>query len=89
MDFKRKAEIAAKAVRQGLITQEQAERALRLEPGERLCANGVISGSGAHQDVPRHGADEVQGLYGTGDHPAGDQYGPADMTVYDQHRADE
>jgi hypothetical protein len=29
-----------------------------------------------------------EGLYGSGNHPAGDQYGPADMTMYDQHRAD-
>lgn len=37
-----------------------------------------------------HGIDEDGlGLYGTGQHPAGDQYGPADMTMYDQHRSDE
>jgi hypothetical protein len=30
------------------------------------------------------GVDEAQGLYGAGVHPAGDQYGPADMTMYDQ-----
>jgi hypothetical protein len=30
------------------------------------------------------GADGAQGLYGSGAHPAGDQYGPADMTMYDQ-----
>ncbi len=89
MDFKCKAEIAAEAVRQGLITQEQAEQKLGLEPGERLCANGVISGAGAEPGIPRFGADETFGLYGEGTHPAGDQYGPADMTVYDQHRADE
>jgi len=30
-----------------------------------------------------------QGLYGSGAHPAGGQYGPADMTMYDRHRGDE
>jgi len=91
MDFKHRAAIAAEAVRLGYITQADAEQALRLEPGERLCANGVISGSGAHPEIPRHGADETDQdyPYGTGAHPDGGQYGPADMTVYDQHRAGE
>jgi hypothetical protein len=31
-------------------------------------------------------ADEAQGLYGSGVHPAGNQYGPADMTMYDRHQ---
>jgi hypothetical protein len=57
----------AEKVAAGTLTQEDAEAALRLEPGERLCANGVISGSAAHPDIPRHGADETDN-----DHPACD-----------------
>jgi hypothetical protein len=53
----------AERVAAGAITQEEAERALLLEPGERLCANGVVSGSGAHPEVPRHGTDEVDNDY--------------------------
>lgn len=63
MDFRHKAEIAAEAVRLGLVTREDAEQRLGLEPGERLCANGVISGSAAHPDIPRHGADETDQDY--------------------------
>jgi hypothetical protein len=54
--------LAAK-VASGVITQADAEQALRLEPGEHLCANGVISGSGAHPEIPRHGADETDQDY--------------------------
>jgi hypothetical protein len=89
VDFRRKAQVAAEAVQLGLITQAEAEQKLGLEPGQRLCPNGVISGSGAHPDIPRHGAGETDGLYGACNHPAGDQYGPADMTMYDQSRPDE
>lgn len=65
MDFGHRAKVAAEAVRLGYITQEDAERRLGLEPGERLCANGVISGSAAHPEVPRHGADETDQDYVT------------------------
>jgi hypothetical protein len=33
------------------------------------------------------GMDREQGLYGSGVHPAGNQYGPADMTMYDRNRS--
>jgi hypothetical protein len=48
----------AEQVDEGNVSREQAERSLGLKPGERLAANGVISGSGADPDVPRFGADE-------------------------------
>jgi hypothetical protein len=60
MDFKRKAEIAAALVARGIATRKQAEQALGLQPGEHLCPNGVISGSGAHPGIPRHGTDETE-----------------------------
>ena len=63
MDFKHKAQVAAEAVQLGFITQAEAEQRLGLEPGEHLCANGVISGSGAHPEIPRHGADEADSDY--------------------------
>lgn len=47
----------------GTLAQEDAEAALRLEPGERLCANGVISGSAAYPDIPRHGCEETDQDY--------------------------
>jgi hypothetical protein len=34
-----------------------------LLPGERRAANGVVIGSGAHPDIPRHGADETDNDY--------------------------
>ena len=37
---------------------------------------------------PRHGYETGPAL-GSGNHPAGDQNGPADMTMYDQHRSDD
>jgi hypothetical protein len=40
------------------------------------------------QVTPRAEPGE-QGLYGSGAHPAGDQDGPADMTMYGRHRGDE
>jgi hypothetical protein len=52
-------QVAAQRVAAGEMTQEQAERALGLAPGERLAANGVVIGSGGHPDVPRYGADET------------------------------
>lgn len=57
----------AEKVAAGTLTQEDAERALRLEPGERLCANGVIAGSGAHPEIPRHGSEEFPGAVGSED----------------------
>jgi hypothetical protein len=42
------------------VSRAEAERALGLQPGEHLCPNGVISGSGAHLDIPRHGTDETE-----------------------------
>lgn len=52
-------QLAAQRVAAGEITQEQAEAGLGLLPGERLLANGVVSGSGACRGIPRHGADET------------------------------
>jgi hypothetical protein len=63
VDFKHKAQIAAEAVRLGLITQAEAEQRLELQPGQHLAPTGVISGSGAHPDIPRHGADETDNDY--------------------------
>jgi hypothetical protein len=60
-------QLAALLVSKGAITQEQAARALSLQPGERLAANGVIIGSGAARDIPRFGADSNDI-----DHPAED-----------------
>jgi hypothetical protein len=57
----------AEEVAAGGITQEAAERALGLEPGERLCANGVISGSGAHPEIPRYGREETDSDYELGE----------------------
>jgi hypothetical protein len=37
--------------------------------------------------TPRAESGGQQGLYGSGAHPAGNQYGPADMTMYYQHRS--
>jgi hypothetical protein len=51
-------QLAAALVSDGTITQEQAEQALGLLPGERLAANGVIIGAGAEPGIPRFGADE-------------------------------
>lgn len=61
--FASKARGLAAQVRAGNMTQEDAEFELGLTSGERLCANGVISGAAAHPEIPRHGADETDQDY--------------------------
>jgi hypothetical protein len=65
--FARKARLMAASVQAGNMTQAEAEFELGLTSGERLCPNGVISGSGAHPEIPRHGADETDNDYPGGD----------------------
>jgi hypothetical protein len=57
--FSRKAKGLAAQVRAGNMTQAEAEQELGLQPGQHLARTGVISGSAAHPDIPRHGADET------------------------------
>jgi hypothetical protein len=56
-----------------------------------VCLERVITGAPAAARpavaCAAQNADEAQGLYGAGAHPARDQYGPADMTMYDRHRS--
>lgn len=89
--FARKARELAAQVRAGNMTQEDAEFELGLTSGERLASTGIVVGYAAHPEIPRFGADETDQdyPYGTGAHPDGGQYGPADMALYDQHRSDE
>lgn len=49
----------ADGVRRGDYTQAQADEALGLEPGEHLAPSGVVTGSGAHPEIPRFGADQT------------------------------
>jgi hypothetical protein len=45
---------------------------IKLEPGERRAANGVIIGSGAHPEVPRFGQQDEAPWLGDPDRRSGD-----------------
>jgi hypothetical protein len=78
-EFGRRARGLAAQVAAGNMTQEEAEFELGLTSGERLCPNGVISGSAAHPDIPRHGADETDNDYSVPAEPWASMYAVADL----------
>ena len=79
MVTRQRREHLAMLVREGGITQAEADRMAGLEPGEHLMRTGVISGSGTHRDIPRFGTDETDNDYPAPAEPWASMYRIADL----------